>query len=169
MPQERISRIDFAGDASGYRSALRRYFRKRAAADDVEDLVQEVFVNLQARRSDAAVENMQRFMFVVAAHVLARRRRRERRWRDFDDTDLASLREEASPERIFLARERLEGALKIIAGLTDRTRQVFLLHRFEEMTYQSIARQLGISVSAVEKHIMIALRALTSGVREQGQ
>jgi len=35
-----------------------------------------------------------------------------------------------------------------------------VLHRFEEISCASIAEQLGMSVSAVEKHIMKALRAL---------
>jgi DNA-directed RNA polymerase specialized sigma24 family protein len=45
-----------------------------------------------------------------------------------------------------------------------RTQEIFLLHRFEEMTYPAIAAALGISVSAVEKHIMIALRLLVEGL-----
>ena len=36
----------------------------------------------------------------------------------------------------------------------------FVLHRFEEMTYPAIAQCLHISVSAVEKQIMNALRLL---------
>ncbi len=33
-----------------------------------------------------------------------------------------------------------------------------MLHRFEEMSYPEIAERLSISVSAVEKHMMKALR-----------
>ncbi len=161
MSQDSPSPLDPSADLGQYRPALRRYFQKRAPAAEVEDLVQDVFVNLQARRSQTAVEDMQRYLFVVAGHVLSRRRRREAPWRGADEDGLSGLAEEVSPERILLARERLGVAVQVIAALTPRTRQVFLLHRFEEMTYQSIAADLGISVSAVEKHIMIALRALT--------
>ena len=48
-----------------------------------------------------------------------------------------------------------------ILALPERTRDVFMLHRFEQMSYPEIARAFGISVSAVEKHIIKALRRLT--------
>jgi RNA polymerase sigma factor (sigma-70 family) len=68
--------------------------------------------------------------------------------------------EERTPERVLLDREALETVVDAIAALPPRTREVFVLHRFEEMTCNGIAEQLGISVSAVEKHIMKALREL---------
>lgn len=40
--------------------------------------------------------------------------------------------------------------------MPPRTRDIFTLHRFGEMTYAAIGRQFEISTSAVEKHIMAA-------------
>jgi RNA polymerase sigma factor (sigma-70 family) len=162
---ERLEKLAFRtgkADTTAYRAALRGYFRKRAAAADVEDLVQEVFLRLQSRRAESEIQDLERYLFVVARHVLASRRSAP--VQEGTDSLLNALHDEVSPERVMLGRERLDRALTVIASLTPRTRQVFLLHRFEEMTYQSIARRLGISVSAVEKHIMIALRALLQDV-----
>ena len=44
--------------------------------------------------------------------------------------------------------------------LPERTRVVFALHRFEEMSYAQIARRLQVSVSAIEKHMIKALAHL---------
>ncbi len=44
--------------------------------------------------------------------------------------------------------------------LPPRTRDAFLLNRFEGQTYSQIAKRLGVSVSMVEKHIAEALRQL---------
>ena len=41
-----------------------------------------------------------------------------------------------------------------------RARAVVILRRFENLTYPQIARRLGISVSAVEKHMVRAMSAL---------
>ena len=43
------------------------------------------------------------------------------------------------------------------AKLDPRTREVFLLHRSEGLSYGEIAERLGISPEAVERHIADAL------------
>ena len=47
--------------------------------------------------------------------------------------------------------------LEALDQLPPRCRQVFLLQRYDDLTYTSIAKRLSISVSAVEKHMMRAL------------
>ena len=42
-------------------------------------------------------------------------------------------------------------------GLSERTRDIFILARIEHMHQRDIAKLFGISVSAVEKHVMKAL------------
>jgi RNA polymerase sigma factor (sigma-70 family) len=154
-------------DFRAWDAALRRYFRKRARGDEVDDLIQEVFTSLQARKSETAIVDMQRYLFVVARHVLARRAERQITWVDPPAEFKDDTAEGVGAERILIGRQSLALMTETIAGLSPRTRQVFILHRFEEMTYRSIASELGISVSAVEKHIMIALRALTAVVGDE--
>ncbi|MDD5892467.1 MAG: RNA polymerase sigma-70 factor [Bacteroidales bacterium] len=48
---------------------------------------------------------------------------------------------------------------KVLSSLTDRSREIFELSRFKHLKNREIADQLGISVSAVEKHISKALKA----------
>lgn len=50
--------------------------------------------------------------------------------------------------------------LKALNALPPRARQVVILRRFENLTYLQIAARLGISVSAVEKHMARAMAAL---------
>jgi RNA polymerase sigma factor (sigma-70 family) len=47
-----------------------------------------------------------------------------------------------------------------LQSLSKRTQEVFFLHRLEGFSYAEIARRLGVSVSAVEKHIASAVAAL---------
>ena len=53
-----------------------------------------------------------------------------------------------------MERLRLTRAL---AKLDPQTREVFLLHRSEGLSYGEIAERLGISAEAVERHIADAL------------
>jgi RNA polymerase sigma-70 factor (ECF subfamily) len=65
-----------------------------------------------------------------------------------------------SPERILIGAEALDRIMAVLQALPPRTSEAFILHRFEEMTYDAIARRMGISRSGVEKLIMRALDRL---------
>jgi RNA polymerase sigma factor (sigma-70 family) len=154
-----------AASFANYVSALRRYFSKRVPSGVVDDLVQEVFVRMQMHRSGPPIEHMDRYLFTVAASVLtdqARRRavRHESVHESLEDSHHPA--EERTPERVLLDREALDVVVAAISDLPARTRDVFVLHRFEEMTCNRIAEQLGMSVSGVEKHLMKALKTLHS-------
>jgi RNA polymerase sigma-70 factor (ECF subfamily) len=157
-----------ASSVESYVPGLRRYFSKRVPASEVDDLVQEVFVRMQAHGGGGPpIDHLDRYLFTVAASVLTdQARRRAVRHETAHETlnEFHHPIEDLTPERVLLGREALEGIVAAITDLPARTRDVFVLHRFEEMTCTSIAAQLGMSVSAVEKHIMKALRALHARV-----
>jgi RNA polymerase sigma-70 factor (ECF subfamily) len=152
-----------ASSLETYVPALRRYFSKRVPSGEIDDLVQEVCVRMQGHATAQPIEHLDRYLFTVAAHVLTDRARRRAVRHESERETLEIFRfptEELTPERVLLGREALEVVVAAIADLPTRTRDVFVLHRFEEMSCPSIAEQLGMSVSAVEKHIMKALRVL---------
>lgn len=74
-----------------------------------------------------------------------------------------------SPERVLQGREQIARVLATLEALPERTRRVFILVRFEEMSYKLVAQRLGISVSAVEKHVMKALRQLHARLRDEDE
>jgi RNA polymerase sigma-70 factor (ECF subfamily) len=164
MAQEKSLPLLDTGNIALLSRALRRYFTKRVPIGEVDDLVQEVLANLHGRQKDTEIENIQGYLFTVAANALARRYRKMPGPPD-DPSGEQTRTDPISPERILIGQQRLAAALDVIRGLPPRTQQVFVLHRFEEMTYARIAAQLGISISAVEKHIMLALRALHDNAR----
>jgi RNA polymerase sigma-70 factor (ECF subfamily) len=156
-----------SGDATGveqFAQALRRYFSKRAARNDVEDLVQEVLLRMHCRRAEAEIENLQGYVFTVAANVLKERQHAAGGLIEGRES-IPEISDELTPERIVTARLQAAQAMHLIGTLPLRTREIFVAHRFEEMTYSAIASLYGISVSAVEKHIMAALRVLSSALK----
>lgn len=152
--------------ASRYRGALERFFRRRAPgiANECEDLTQEVFVRLAQRAGAEEIGRIEGYIFRTASSVLADRARRGavrqlNRHILYDESSHAL--EDFSAERVLLAREQVELVKVVLARLPERERAAFVLHRFEEFTYAEIAKRLGVSVSAVEKYISRALKALT--------
>ena len=71
-------------------------------------------------------------------------------------TEISPLQDE-----VLAARARLERVSQGLNRLTPRTREIFLMHRLENLKYREIAQRLGISQSAVEKHIARAALFLT--------
>jgi len=143
---------------------LARYFGARVRGGaDVEDLVQEVFLRLARRGEAEAIESLEGYVFVIANSVLTDAFRRDGRRipRGGASDQLAPTPDHRSPERIYLAREEIALVERGLRELPEKTRFVFVLNRYEELTYAQIAGRLGVSVSAVEKHMMRALAHLT--------
>ncbi|MCS6624519.1 sigma-70 family RNA polymerase sigma factor [Roseibacterium beibuensis] len=143
---------------------LRSFFRKRACNEqEADDLVQEVFVRLAAREPAASMDHAEAYIFQIAANLLRDRARRQAT-RSAADRALEAKGgnsfEEISPERVLLGKQRLALLERVLGELPERTRVVFLLHRFEELKYAEIATRLEISVSSVEKHMMEAMRQI---------
>ena len=161
-----------ADSGARFTPALRAFFSRRAPVSDVEDLVQEVLLRIQKRKPAPIVNNVEGYLFEVAANVLIDRSRRDRTRRRSDHCELQDFHhpvDEMSPERVLQGREQIARVLATLEALPERTRRVFILVRFEEMSYKLVAQRLGISVSAVEKHVMKALRQLHARLRDEDE
>jgi RNA polymerase sigma-70 factor (ECF subfamily) len=149
-----------------YRSALERFFARRAARlGDTEDLTQEVFLRLASRTASEPIERVDGYIFQTASSVLMDRARRVAvRGGDRHvcyEEDRHAI-EDFSPERVLLAKEQVAMVRTVLERLPDRVRAAFVLHRFEELGYAEIAKRLGVSVSSIEKYISQALKELTA-------
>ncbi len=145
-----------------YYGTLMSFFHKRSSNTwDAEDLTQEVFCKLLNCKSIAATnECPESYLFTVAWSVLRDRSRRDKvRHRDkhlsfTEDYDKEDL---DSPEQTIGSAELYERYLQVLDELSPKARTVFILHRYEGFAYSQIAEHCGMSVSAVEKHMMKAL------------
>jgi RNA polymerase sigma-70 factor (ECF subfamily) len=159
-------RAELARQAEPVRRWLTGYFRRRIRDDsDVEDMVQDVFARIVTRDSVEPIKNLGGYVLKIASSVIAdRARRRAVRLADahvpFDPDFHAG--EEIDPERVLGGKEDLNAAVAALLSLPERTRTVFVLRRLEGYSYRDIAAHLGISVSAVEKHLVRALQHLSA-------
>ena len=145
-----------------YGPALRRYFQKKGGPSEAEDLVQDVFLSLQVRGSTQTIDNVEGYLFRIAANALMRRhKRRGWDWAGHDplpDGEWPS--DEVSPERVLIGKEAMAGVVAALKSLPPRSSEAFFLHRFEEMTYAAIAARMNISTKAVDHAIQRALKHL---------
>lgn len=133
-----------------------------------EDIVQDIAVKL-AENATGPVANPSAFFHRMANNLLIDRARemrarsnREEAWTD-QETSLANgeaVEQAPSPERVLLARDELTKVLTAIDALPAAAAQVFRMHRIEGLSHPEIAASLGISRSAVEKSMAVALKNL---------
>ncbi|MDB5576378.1 MAG: sigma-70 family polymerase sigma factor [Bradyrhizobium sp.] len=137
---------------------------------DIDDMVQQVFERLLKRGDVTAIEQLGGYVFQTASSVFIdyQRRRRTRHADEHDQFDEHNHADvDFSPEHVLMERERLAHATTILLNLPERTRVIFVLRRLEGMKYLDIAARLGISVSAVEKHMERAVVRLTESLEQE--
>jgi len=159
-----------AGEIERLRADLIAYLQRRTRGDaDAEDVVQEAFVRFHRAGHDLGGADSRPLLFVIARNLQLDRwkaagretaRRSPHDINDLVDGPQAIASEAPDAEDGLIRRQNLAAAAAVIRALPPRTRDAFLLHRFENLTYRQIAGRLGVSVSMVEKHIAEALRQL---------
>lgn len=156
-----------------YRAPLMAYFLRRVGdRAEAEDLTQEVFLRMVRREDATVMDSVDAFIFTVAANLLRDRDRRAETHRREAHVSLdggsvtgemstaAALVEDRTPSRVLIGQEALSDVLRALDELNERTRDVFILFRLENMKQREIAQLFGLSVSAVEKHVTKALAHL---------
>jgi RNA polymerase sigma-70 factor (ECF subfamily) len=146
-----------------FRRPLMSYFLRRVGSHaEAEDLTQQVFLRLLGSEGFRADDAHAPLVFRIAANLLRDRHRmncrRGEHLRLLDDVAVDDLgeAEDLTPERVLLSREDLSSVLRTLDGLGERTRDMFILFRLENMNQGDIAALYGCSRSTVEKHVMKA-------------
>ena len=123
-------------------------------ADDAKDAVHQVFTLIWKNKPQIADDSIRGYLLAATRnqclHTLRSRQLQQRMEQELQQQQTASEQEE---------REMLMQQLKqvIEANLTEQDRRVLQLHYDDEMTYEETATVLGISASAVNKHVTRSL------------
>jgi RNA polymerase sigma-70 factor (ECF subfamily) len=137
---------------------------------DHDDLVQEVFLRVFRRLH--TLENhsaLRSFVYSVAVRVLSEEIRHSyvlKRARD----KLVLMAESTSPGGAdFESRDTLVRIQRILDGLKDKHRAVFVLRHVEGMDLQEIAANLDVSLASVKRYLVKAMRAIEqAGACDEG-
>jgi RNA polymerase sigma factor (sigma-70 family) len=144
------------GDPKGWRKLLRTVARATHNKADAEDLLHAAFVRLAEYSKRKDVKNPNAFLVRTAVNLAADefRHRRVRNEVEPEAFDLMNIStDEPLQCEVLAARERLKRVEEGLGRLSPRTREIFLMHRIDGLKYPEIAARLGITVSAVEKHV----------------
>jgi len=149
-----------------FRGPLMSFFLRRVRDQaEAEDLTQDVFIRLLGASERGEIEDVEALVFITAGNLLKDRARKtaRRAGAQLAGIDMALINEltrefveDRSPERVLLARESFAEAVAALGELGERTRDIYVLFRLENMKQKEIAALLGIARSTVEKEVMKA-------------
>jgi RNA polymerase sigma-19 factor, ECF subfamily len=135
----------------------------------IKDILQEVFVTLYTRRHELPADLNIIGYLINAVKYKVSTQLRDRLSKETHHLTILQSEQLATCSRPF-PYEHTELKKRIRAGidtLPEKCRQAFMLNHYGSMSYKDVAREMGISVKTVEKHIGKALQVLRATLNEE--
>ncbi|MEM6485297.1 MAG: sigma-70 family RNA polymerase sigma factor [Pseudomonadota bacterium] len=134
---------------------------------DPEDVAQQAFEKLLNHSSgDDPIRSVKAYLWMVCRNIIISdlRSQKTAKQRDIAYFEQKSDQEGfvLSPERVLASREQLSIVQFQLRKMPDRRRKSFLLMRVHGLSQTEVARELGISRTAVSKHVAKATQEILS-------
>jgi RNA polymerase sigma-70 factor (ECF subfamily) len=179
IPSEELMARIAEGDESAFEILVNRHqtsvlnliYRFIGDRTRAKDLAQEVFLRVwQSARSYEPKAKFTTWIYRITANLCLNELKSSRRkkWLQFlrfgdnlENTVEETLVDDTpSPEDILLAKERSRQIANALQSLPENQRMALILKRYDDLSYQEIAKVIGCSVSAVESLLVRAKRCL---------
>lgn len=132
---------------------LNRYLNRHASnAEEAADIYQESIVRVLEQSRRHTIDNPLAYAIRIARNLLSMRSTQQ----DSDDIDSIACSRH-TPEALAEQTQKCAQLTAVLNTMPPLRKKVFLLRRLEGETRQQIAKQLGISVDAVSKHLSRAM------------
>ncbi|MFC5271839.1 RNA polymerase sigma-70 factor [Adhaeribacter terreus] len=149
-----------------YAPLCKSLFRMLRDATIAEDIVQEVFLKVWEKRENLQMdEAVQSYLYRSCYNTALNFLKQQKQSTDIETLEIPVAGGETAEKNLNLLETEAE-ILKAIDSLPPKTKVVFSLSRFEELSYKEIAERLDISQKSVEKHMGIALQRLRENLKE---
>ena len=143
-------------------ASLLAKLRPSASAQDIEDILQETFINTYQSSLRQEIRFPKAFMVKTAIRLanrhitVANRTDSNARVEEFSDEMLSgyeSAELSSFTEQAVLRREEFSHLCEAVSHLPAQCRKVFILKKVYGLSQREIAQKLDISESTVEKHV----------------
>lgn len=174
-----------SGDEAAFRDLVVEYHRLayslayRALGDpqDAEEVAQDAFVKVHGALDGFRGESSLKTWILRIVWRLALNRRRDQArgaWQRLglhaagDEEDHSASGPDDDPELRLLTRETSRAIRAVVDDLPPVLREVVILNSFEELTYDEVARIVGVPIGTVSSRIHAARRRLCAELRRRG-
>ncbi|MCH7695469.1 MAG: RNA polymerase sigma factor [Proteobacteria bacterium] len=158
----------FLGCHSGLKRLVSRYLHR---PQDVEDVVQEVFIRSYQVNINKKIDQPKGYMFRTARNLsLKHLDLSHNRLTDaVEDLDIPEVTNSEDPVfRQVEVSEQFAIFCEAARELPEQCRKVFILKKVYELSHDEIADRLSISVSTTNQHLAKGVARVTEYMREHG-
>lgn len=135
---------------------LQRFLLARGVSEPV-DIVQDCFIRLWNNCAKVKFEQVGPYLFRIAKNIVIDEYRKQQVRLRYKNQIVEPIERKDGQFQLEESefKERLELA---IDSMSELSKEVFIMHRFDNLSYKDIAKVLEISVKAVEKRMSKALK-----------
>jgi RNA polymerase sigma-70 factor (family 1) len=163
------------GDGAALEEIYNRYsetvfvtaFRKVRSKEVAEELVQNLFISLWAKKEQARIEKLEAYLHSAIRYQVIdyiRSKILRERYTQFAKDQL-TVDENASESKLLL--QELSIAIdNTIKKLPQKTQEIFRLSRYEHRSVKEIAQYMNLSEKAVQYHVTQSLKFMRLHLRE---
>jgi RNA polymerase sigma factor (sigma-70 family) len=135
-------------------------YKRNRDKEQCQDIVQNVFIDLWARRGDLVIENLPAFLQTAIRFQVFKQIARKPSAAIFLDDLEQILSSPIHTDDPLLEKEIIDLLGSWIGALPAKRRQIFLLHYLEDLSTLDISERIGISRKTVQNQLTTASQSL---------
>jgi len=145
---------------------VERFLRSRLASEaDAQDLAQEAYLRLLRVKDPKLIQDPVAYLFRIARNLV-------HEWYtslpppsdSIDDVEIAE--DGMSIEALAESGQQMDRLKQVMAHLSPKCRAAIVMHRRDGMTYEEIAKALGVSTAMVKKYLSQGLARCRARLRK---
>ena len=150
-------------------SSLRRFLgRFLYRPEDIDDLAQETFLRAFSAVKFRELAHPRAYLFQVARSVaLKELSRKSRQLTEYiEEATDTEMSDNVQLEQEIVADRKVQQYCNAIANLPPQCRKVFLMRKVHGLSHKEICRAMGLSRSAVEKHLALGVKRVAGWMED---
>lgn len=132
-----------------------------------EELVQDIFLKIWLHREKiGSINNFEGYLFITARNHIYNKLRTKSQETEFRQELHAYFADSGQADDPLIFKQSQELIHKAVANLPPQQRKIFVLSRYEGLTLEQIASQMGISPLTARSHMRKALASLRAYLQQ---
>jgi len=156
------------GDEPAFAELYNRYwlelydtaYRRLKNKEQVEDIIQDIFVKLWVRRAELQIQNPQAYLHTAVRFRVFNYVERGEAHSSFYEPFEEMAHSQSTADGKILEKELLDLVQAYIDSLPAKRKQIFLMHIKENLSTKEIAERLNISQKTVQNQLGTAMQDL---------